>query len=152
MVKKVPVRRNLVYAVFLVYCTLVVSVTFFPMPIDGSGFDTNYNFIPFSEIVGSIQERDFYALRNVAGNVIMFIPLGILLPFLWPKKKFWQYLLIIAAATVGIELMQGVVNLCVGVRYRSVDIDDVILNTAGGVLGYLVYRITPSRLKGLFEN
>jgi glycopeptide antibiotics resistance protein len=74
-------------------------------------------------------------------NVIMFVPLGVLLPLLWPAADGVRRLAVTAAsASLTIELTQFVIGLTVGSR-RTVDVNDLIANTAGALLGLLVLRL-----------
>ncbi|MGW7437647.1 VanZ family protein [Streptomyces sp. NPDC054849] len=74
------------------------------------------------------------AARQLGGNVLLGVPFGVLLPVLLPTARG---LLRVAAVTVClmtlVELTQGAL-----VTGRVFDIDDVILNTAGALLGYLL--------------
>ena len=73
---------------------------------------------------------------QVIGNLIMLLPLGIYIPLLFPKlSTFFQVFLICLFVSMSIELMQLVTGV------RSTDIDDVILNTSGAVVGYFIYRL-----------
>ncbi|WTB27801.1 VanZ family protein [Streptomyces virginiae] len=73
------------------------------------------------------------AVRQLGGNLLMGVPFGVLLPVLLPPARG---LLRVAVVTVAlmtlVELTQGAL-----VTGRVFDIDDVILNTAGALLGYL---------------
>jgi glycopeptide antibiotics resistance protein len=80
--------------------------------------------------------KNFY--ENLFGNIIMFIPFGIFLPWLY-KKKFWKVVLIAALSASCIEFIQFL-NMFAG-YYRYVDIDDVILNTSGAVIGYWIFKV-----------
>lgn len=74
-------------------------------------------------------------LINLAGNVLFFLPLGLLPPLLWPRRRhWWAALALSAGASALIELCQ----LFIG---RSVDVDDLLLNALGGLLGYLLFRL-----------
>ena len=76
---------------------------------------------------------------NLAGNVVIFAPLGLLPPLLWRRcRHFWAALGLSAGVSCLIEFLQ----LFVG---RSVDVDDVILNTLGGLLGYLLFCLIPKK-------
>ncbi|MFJ3908894.1 MULTISPECIES: VanZ family protein [Streptomyces] len=74
------------------------------------------------------------AVRQLGGNVLLGVPFGVLLPVLLPPARG---LLRVGAVTVClmtlVELVQGAL-----VTGRVFDIDDVILNTAGALLGYLL--------------
>ncbi len=76
---------------------------------------------------------------QVVGNLVMLLPLGIYLPLLYSKFRRWHsffvVLLICLLVSVGIELLQLITS------YRSTDIDDVILNTLGGGIGFIIYQL-----------
>ena len=95
------------------------------------------NFTPF-KTMGIYSTFD----RQVAGNFIMLFPLGFYLPLLFRKLRkllaFFVVLLISFFVSVAIEILQLATN------YRSTDIDDVILNTLGACLGFLVYLLLKS--------
>ena len=78
-------------------------------------------------------------------NVVMFMPLGVLVPMLWPRTDSWRRiaLLGLGASTV-IELTQLLLWVTLGSR-RTVDINDLIANTLGALLGLLVLRRMASR-------
>ena len=68
-------------------------------------------------------------------NIIMFIPLGFLLPFLWKKyQKLTPTLLFGFLFSLFIELSQLI-------TLRATDIDDLIANTLGALIGYLIWKI-----------
>ena len=80
-------------------------------------------------------------LINLAGNVLIFVPLGFLPPLLWRRwRHFWTAVPLSAAVSCLIEFLQFFLN-------RSVDVDDLILNTLGGLLGYLLFCLLPQKLK-----
>ena len=77
-----------------------------------------------------------FCVQNAAGNVLLFFPLGIFLPLVWRRLRFWRGIQIAIALSIGIELVQYLSG------HRSADINDVILNTLGAGLGLvLVYLI-----------
>lgn len=115
------------------------------------GYDLDYNFIPFKTIIDGLKSGKYILLRNLAGNVIMFLPLGILLQLIFKKKRFFNILLLSVAFAISIELIQSILGLLIGSRYRSVDVDDVFLNTLGSLIGYGLYKIAPRKLKEQFE-
>lgn len=83
------------------------------------------------------------AVRNLAGNIIPFIPLGIFLPLLWRDRHAFIFTLIAALNIILlIELSQLVF------RRGIFDIDDIILNAAGVIVGYLVYRLVRALRSG----
>ncbi|MEV1047460.1 VanZ family protein [Streptomyces sp. NPDC049916] len=74
------------------------------------------------------------ACKQAGGNVLLGVPFGILLPFFVPRRmRMIRMTLLTAVAMAIVELIQGAL-----VTGRAFDIDDVILNTTGALLGYLV--------------
>ncbi|HEX6168310.1 MAG TPA: VanZ family protein [Chitinophagaceae bacterium] len=77
--------------------------------------------------------------KQILGNFVMLLPLGIYLPLIYKRLRkayyFFAVLLICFFVAVGIELLQ------LATSYRSTDIDDVILNTLGGCVGFLIYLL-----------
>ena len=98
--------------------------------------DSNYglsNFIPFREIFRyEVGTRLF--VRNIIGNILLFLPYGYFASDYLKSKSVCLICLLTAIISVTIELVQ----LKIG---RTFDIDDVILNTCGGLVGFYLYRI-----------
>jgi glycopeptide antibiotics resistance protein len=75
-----------------------------------------------------------YSYKNIGGNIIGFIPLGILLPLVLPFfKKWWRVTLLVFCISLSFETFQ----LLTGVGVF--DVDDLILNTCGGIIGFILY-------------
>ena len=95
------------------------------------------NLKPFSTIYlfyTSKRLREEYKYDNIGGNLIGFMPLGILLPALFFSfRSIWR----IALISFCISLLFETTQLLTGLG--SFDVDDIILNTAGGMAGYIVY-------------
>lgn len=131
----------------LVYICLVVVIrlTFFPFSkVDGKVqpllFDAanilpfRLNFVPFVNLMDYEIRRE--ALLNVIGNSFLFLPVGIVFPFIY--KKLDTHRKVIAAgvgASLSIEILQLLFF------DRVTDIDDLILNSAGYLLGYGIYLL-----------
>ena len=127
---------------FILYLVVTLYAMFFSESLDRTmvSDEYRYNLVLFKEInrfvsnIGNI--RFNIILLNVVGNVVAFIPLGFLLPVITNRKLvWWSTILIAAGASALIEVMQYVTKL------GTCDIDDFILNTIGGILGYVFYRI-----------
>ena len=102
--------------------------------------DYHYNLVLFREIRRFVQYRHVLGttavLINVAGNVAVFVPLGFALPVLFERiHSFGQVLILSFAISLLAETMQLVL------RVGCFDVDDLFLNTVGGCIGYLGYRI-----------
>ena len=98
--------------------------------------DQNYglsNIIPFKEIFRyEVGSRLF--IKNIIGNILLFLPYGYFASDYLQSKKMWPICLLTMLVSVTIECVQ----LNIG---RTYDIDDVILNTIGGIIGYWLYRL-----------
>ena len=92
------------------------------------------NLIPFLNNTDYEVKRE--ALINIIGNVSLFIPTGIILPILYKRlNSFWKVLLTGAGISLCIEVIQLLLPNSV------TDIDDLILNTAGVIIGYAVFSL-----------
>jgi glycopeptide antibiotics resistance protein len=75
----------------------------------------------------------FFCMYNAAGNVLLFFPLGILIPLVWRHLRFWRGIQIAIAVSLSIELLQYVSRAWGS--YRLADVNDVVLNVLGACLG-----------------
>ena len=82
--------------------------------------------------------KRLHVIENIAGNIILFIPLGIFLPLLRPKYSPKRIIVIAFLCSLSIELLQ-LIGRQFG-NYRTVDIDDIILNTTGSIVGFIISR------------
>jgi Glycopeptide antibiotics resistance protein len=86
-------------------------------------------------------------LKSFGFNLILFFPMGILLPML--KNKFFTFgkvLLISALSSICIEILQLITMLISATNSRCFDVDDIIANTLGGLIGFLIrYLLTVNR-------
>ena len=102
----------------------------------------SYNLAPFTEIRRYISYVNTIGLPivllNLLGNVAAFVPFGFLLPAMWPKGEKHHPV----AATVVTMIFSVIVEILQYVTRSGIaDVDDVIMNTFGGFLGYLLYRV-----------
>lgn len=104
----------------------------------------NMNLIPFQTIRNywkvvkrlAFTPLFYHCVINLSGNIFLFIPIGYFLPRLWPDlRNFFLFLLTCTLAITLVELLQLVTLL------GSLDIDDLILNLFGMLLGYLFFMI-----------
>jgi glycopeptide antibiotics resistance protein len=80
------------------------------------------------------------AVRLLAGNVLVFVPFGFLVPTIWPRMgRSWRMLLAGLLLSGGVELSQLALSLYLGYWYRMTDVDDVLLNTCGVLLGFALF-------------
>ena len=91
------------------------------------------NFVPFVEIM-RYELFGKYFVKNIIGNVIMFIPYGFFVSKYASGKSFVLTSFLVFLASFSIECTQ----LAIG---RVFDVDDIILNVLGGIIGYFIYRL-----------
>ena len=120
------------------YVVIVLALTL--LPIFGLHTDdpVAVQTTPFTSIraglAGGIRSEGF---AFVVGNVLMFVPLGVLIPVVLQRRSVLLVFLAALALSAGVELGQLAISLLVGFNYRNASVDDVILNVSGAVLGYL---------------
>lgn len=75
-------------------------------------------------------------IKNTILNVFLFLPLGVMLPFLWKRyNRLADTLFFAFGMSLSIEVLQIL-------TYRATDINDLIANTLGAVVGYFIFRVT----------
>ena len=107
------------------------------------------NFIPFKTIIYYLSQNEGFGISrdNILGNIFAFTPLGFLLPILFDKCNNVRKILIIGlTVSLSIEVVQVVFSLGSG------DIDDIILNVFGTILGFWIYIKFNKRLKNLLRR
>lgn len=125
-------------------CAIVYSTIF---TRDGGDL-LQYNFVPFHSYREVRSGGNIEIYRSNFMNVVLFYPAGLLamslLPRKWPGWCRWVLVVtVLAALSVGIEFLQY--RFCLG----RCEIDDVIHNTAGALLGCLVAVVLPRLLASI---
>ena len=83
-----------------------------------------------------------HAVINLAGNVVMFVPLGFLAPCIWVKlRKFGWHFLYMVLIIVSVEVLQLITLL------GSCDVDDLLLNLVGTTIGFGAWKILGRKIK-----
>jgi glycopeptide antibiotics resistance protein len=80
--------------------------------------------------------------HNARGNVLLFFPLGILIPLVWRRLRFWSGIQIAIALSSSIELVQYLSRAWIN---RSADVNDVVLNVLGASLGLALVSLLQLR-------
>lgn len=142
-IKNKPINklREIFINLFFIYFLILVNLTIFKYGELMIDFDTRFyiNYIPFLETINMFN-NDFVnihlALYNVLGNILLFIPLGFCIPlFFYKKNKLTKVILYGFTTSLTIELLQ------LFTPYNFTDIDDIIFNTFGAVLGFIIFNI-----------
>ena len=129
--KKVVIYRELLYLVFILY----VLCLYYIVTYQDSGYG-GVNLTPFKEIFRyTIGSRKFF--RNIIGNIVLFIPYGYFAAYFPHNKKMATVTFLTLLVSFSIEAIQYKIG-------RVFDIDDIILNTLGGVIGYLIFIVLDS--------
>lgn len=110
--------------------------------------DYRYNLILFKEIGRFIRHWDKVGIPavilNIGGNVAAFLPFGCLAASLLSPKEKWY---LITVLSFELSLCVEILQLCT--KLGSFDVDDLLLNTLGGLGGYLLFFIWKHYLAGL---
>ena len=126
--KKIVFYKDLEMLMFILYLFLLFEL------VTSTDFESySNNFIPFKEIMRySYTSKLFY--KNVVGNMLLFIPFGYFVNNILKNKKVFVCIYVTLITSLSIEIIQMNIG-------RSFDIDDIILNICGGIIGYLIYKI-----------
>lgn len=140
--KRKPVWKEVTYGLFVCYIFALAALVWTPEPfwyelyhgMDFSvskslmfGGEYKHNRMLYRCLFGDLKDNS-HEKYMLAANVALFVPLGIFLPILFGKLKWWQVIIIGFALTCVIEIIQPVFG-------RTGDIDDIITNTIGTAIG-----------------
>ena len=149
--------KKVVATLFALYCVVLLYVLFlhitYRYEFGAIGVNSYFseehmsmiNIVPFKTIFGYFQRLMNHTIntdivvRNLFVNLVLFLPMGMAVPVLFEKKinKFWKFLLFIVITTFAIEIIQFLT------MRGTADIDDIILNSLGGCIGYGIIQIKP---------
>ena len=131
-----------IVAVFALYAAFLLRLLLFSR---APGSERSINLIPFASIAEFMSSHSSgtgrVAFANVVGNILIFVPLGVYVSWLRQRAAAWLAMLLVALVSVSVEISQGV--FAVGAS----DIDDVILNCVGGIMGILIFRLLSAFLR-----
>ncbi|HBI03399.1 MAG TPA: hypothetical protein DDY49_05150 [Paenibacillaceae bacterium] len=162
LIKKNKLINIFVSATFYIYLIALISITFFPIPIDKAiindynniGLHYSNNFIPFESIYKILSTNTVeVSAKQILGNLILLLPFGFYLPLIFKNGcSFWKAIILGLTFSVIIELIQFLISAFINFTYRITDVDDIILNTTGCILGFLVYKLSSPLLNTLFNR
>ncbi|MGG0738917.1 VanZ family protein [Niallia taxi] len=150
--KRNTLMKNFVNLTFAIYVASVIAITIFPIPFDKTTIyyasQSSYlhnNMIPFNFLSA-------FSAYQTFGNFLLLLPLGVYVPLLSEKMKSIKKILVVGVlSSLGIELTQLVISMIAGYTYRQADIDDLILNTLGTVVGYVAFKFLFNLCKRQFD-
>ena len=148
---KLSIEHIVIVYIFVYYLTGVLSFTGIPSISDivhnsfgiitpkGLNFPPDeINLIPFYWITEGV--------RPYIENILLFIPLGFMLPCIWKK-----YELLWKTALSGITFSL-IIELCQLFNRRVTDIDDLLMNTLGALIGWVIFRLLKEHLSKLQDK
>ncbi|MEV8147236.1 VanZ family protein [Arthrobacter sp. NPDC080031] len=134
--KRAKAETVAIFAVFSLYAAFLLKLLLFSR---APGSERSINLIPFASIAeyafSHSPGTERVAFANVVGNILIFIPLGVYASWLPHRVAVWRTMLTVASVSVAVEVIQGVFGV------GASDIDDVILNFVGGLVGILTFRL-----------
>lgn len=129
--------RAVMITLAVIYALIMCSLLFFRGRSQGLNYQ--YNLVPMETIGPLIWHREHFTtdtwVKNLFGNIVLFIPLGIWIPWLFRRYRSWAKL---TSIVVLILLLVETVQLIT--RVGTFDVDDIILNTAGAWIGFGGFR------------
>ena len=139
--KKIVFYKDLMMLIFILYMFLLFEL------VTSTDFESySNNFVPFKEILRYKYTSNLF-YKNVLGNMLLFVPFGYFVNNILKNKRLMVNILVTLITSLSIEIIQMNIG-------RSFDIDDIILNVCGGIIGYIIYKfkekiksITPEVLK-----
>ena len=143
--KKIDYKKECLMLLMYINIAVILRFTLFPMSrIDGkiqplifdkeNIFPLNINLEVFVHINDFVDKSKMW--MNVIGNILMFVPTGIILPIIFKRlNNIFKVTLSGAFLSLCIEILQ------LPFPSRSSDIDDLILNTSGVIIGYIIYKL-----------
>lgn len=136
MNKRERMKTVFLYGIFICYILLLIKILFLSRISHLE--HRSINLIPFYSIMEYISGRSAnikaFAFSNVVGNIVIFIPLGTYLSLFKNDKRVITNLLFIFIVSLFVEIIQGLLGI------GASDIDDIILNCLGGLIGISGYK------------
>ncbi|MDR1324953.1 MAG: VanZ family protein [Treponema sp.] len=129
-------KHNVIVCILLLYTALLLYWMFFGFGRQAQT-EYRYNLQPFSTIdlfIRSKSLRKYHFVINVLGNIGVFIPFGILLPGCF-KGSLVKAAIVLLSGLLVLEFLQLV---C---KRGTFDVDDIILNTGGFIIGYILEKL-----------
>ena len=125
--KKISFHEEFLNLLFIVYILLLFELLTGTENNSGTGI----NLVPFSEIFRYPVGSKMF-IYNTLGNILLFVPYGYFVTRYINGKSLYQIFIISFVTSLTVEILQVKLG-------RSFDVDDIILNVIGGMIGYFIY-------------
>ena len=140
------IKKERIYRIFgkILFLLYIVFLIYFLFLAEWYGRtevteEYRYNLELFKEIRRFLTYREqlgmFTVLANLLGNIMIFVPYGFFISMAGKSMGFFKILFFSMALSLGVETIQ------LFTRVGSFDVDDILLNTIGGVLGYILFVV-----------
>ena len=144
--KNFSFKREFILSIFFIYILLLISNTFFPFTIRSENYWSRrvINLTPALETIKMFNDafssgRNYlikHAFINILGNLILLAPLSFFIALLWKRfRSFKHNILFCFIISFTIEFLQFFTDM------RTTDIDDLILNTIGSIIGFYIFKL-----------
>lgn len=135
------------------YIMLLISVTIFPIRIIPSEMRTGKNsildfcqLIPFKDIIDIVKNSGIINIQLI-GNIILLMPMPVLIGYLSKKVNYKVLFFKSILFSFGIEIIQLIIDILLSYPSRIFDVDDIILNGIGILIGMIIFKILKEQKK-----
>lgn len=134
------------------YIVFAAKYFFFPILLDRERFPNSGLGLELTPVLPLVRQAQTVGtqifLRQLVGNILSFVPVTFLCAAAYPRfRRLGASTLLALGCSVGIELIQFGINLVTQIQGRAVSINDVLLNTLGGILGFACWRVAALLLR-----
>ena len=153
MIRNTTKRQKLGWVLFLMYLCLLAYFMFFSESFGRTDTDRGYayNLVPLKEITRYFRYYRTLGmplfLINIVGNMVAFMPFGFFLPIISRRSRKWYN-------TVSFGLIFSLIleTLQLIFKVGSFDVDDMFLNTVGGIAGYILVIICKAMRRVFYDS
>lgn len=153
LIRRTSWRRVLIEAALAVYVLFAVDVALLPLVLEPTArewyreanamyWQRSVNLVPLRTVVAQLAPHaPDTAGWQLLGNLALLVPFGLLAPAVWPSlRRARRFAVAVVAVACGIEALQLLERLTF-VGWRSIDIDDVLLNSIGAFAGFALWWV-----------
>ena len=125
---------------FFFYVISVIYLTLFPFLLDRASLETIQEFGYQKGMINLIPFVSSMSMKQAILNFIMLVPLGTMMPIVYQSMKTKTIILILILTPLTIEVIQALGSWLLQGRWKQADINDFMLNAAGAIIGFIIYR------------
>lgn len=145
-------KREVIINVFFIYVLCLIGITLFPLMIN---IHRDYNWISVNlipvmstikEVTNITNNPNMHSymvkfwIKNIGGNLLLLLPIGVIMPALRSKfNSLFKTTFFAFFVSLSIEILQ-LLSGYIGNVGRAFDIDDILLNTVGAAIGFIIYK------------